>query len=74
MTRSTQMITRLAIAIVLAAATVPALADGAANRAGEPRIKVRFADLDLTVPGDVAALYSRIKVAARLACVDSSSP
>jgi UrcA family protein len=36
--------------------------DGAAHRV------VRFADLDLTRPADVAALYRRIRVAARDVC------
>jgi UrcA family protein len=52
-----------------------ALADqDATARSGESSMRIGFADLDLSKTDDVAELYSRIKIGARLVCIDSSSP
>jgi UrcA family protein len=53
--------------LALTMATVCALAN-AATPGGPAHRVVRFADLDLTRPADVAALYQRIRVAARDVC------
>jgi UrcA family protein len=37
-------------------------------------MRIAFSDLDLSKPDDVAELYARINSAARLVCIDSSSP
>jgi UrcA family protein len=52
----------------------PARAAPTGMPADTPAMTVRFADLDLAKPQDVAALYRRIRSAARLVCNTASAP
>jgi len=70
-----QTISALTLTAALIGASSSALADERTSAGtGEPSIKIEFADLNLNLSEDVAELYARIKSAARLVCVDSSSP
>jgi UrcA family protein len=53
--------------LALTMASVCAIANAATSDGAAHRV-VRFADLNLTRPADVAALYQRIRVAAREVC------
>ena len=57
--------------LALTMASVCAIANAATPDAPAHRV-VRFADLDLTRPADVATLYQRIRVAAREVCYSLS--
>ena len=50
------------------------LAGGGGSAQAEPSVRIDFETLDLTQPEDVESLYTRIKLAARMVCSDSSSP
>jgi UrcA family protein len=70
-----QTITALALTASFFGASSMALADQPAPpKSSEPAIRIGFRDLDLSKANDVAELYARLKNAARLVCVDSSSP
>ena len=65
-TSSATILCGLTLAVLLAGGSGPAQA--------EPSVRIDFENLDLTVPEDVEKLYTRIKLAARMVCSDSSSP
>ena len=61
-------------ASLVALTSANALAGSAPDFAGDtPGIRVRYGDLDLSKPRDVASLYRRIKDAAQMICGSTSA-
>lgn len=60
--------------ILLGLGSPPARGANGSMSADTPAMTVRFADLDLAKPQDVAALYRRIRSAARLVCNAAGVP
>ena len=58
----------LMLTIALAACATTAAVARADDSAGPPSVTVNYADLDISQPHDVAALYERLRAAGKTVC------